>query len=131
MKSSNRNSLRFFLAYELNQSIRHRHYVSLVLLSQQSIPDKIPKTLERIVRHSDMVFFFPNYLAILMGETEKAEALKAVERYQESINGAIDVRCSVASFPYDGKTPLELMYTAIKRLQMAYTLECRSIVAWG
>jgi hypothetical protein len=133
MKTKNRHDLEWLLDYELNQSARHRRFVSLVMLSLEGNGDweKLDKILDGIVRYSDALFFLTNSIAVLMGETDNSGALKAVERYQEMISAAMDVRYAIASFPNDGKAPMELIYTADRRLTIANTLDRGSIVAKG
>ena len=84
-----------------------------------------------MIRHSDTFFSINGSVVVLMGETDRAGALKAVERYQGLINGAIDVRYSVTSFPDDVKVTSKIIKTAYRRLEAAHTLDRGAVVAEG
>jgi len=130
-KTGNENDLKWLLDYELQQSARHRRFVSMVLLSANGNSKKLEKMMKDVARDTDPLFFLPHAIAVLMGETDTRGAVKALERYREVISPAIDVRYSVASFPEDGKGPAELTRTARTRLDKANKLERGSVVAKG
>ena len=129
--ASNIDTLEWLLNYELTQSIRHRRYLSLVMLSSEEGPDKPRMILNKMVRSSDPFFAVNGSFAVLMGDTNGESALKAVERYRREINGSVDVRYSVASFPDDAKETEGLMHTAYRRLETAKGLEADAVVSWG
>ena len=131
MKSGDIRDFEWLLDYELKQSSRHRRFVSLVMISANGSSDKLNKILEGMVRSSDPLFCLTKSVAVLMGETDSAGALRAVERYQEMISDAVDVRYAMASFPDDGKAPDELMHTASRRLDMAASSDSTLVVAEG
>ena len=116
MKTENGNSLEWLLDYELKQSVRHRRFVSIVMLSANGNSKNLNRILKDIGRNTDPVFLLTDSIAVLMGETDTVGALKAVERYREMIEGAMDVQYSVASFPNDGRSPDDLIHTAQHRL---------------
>ena len=130
--TQNVDALVWLLDYELTQSIRHRRYLSLVMLSSKEEGSEKPHMiLNKMVRSTDPVFAVNGTLAVLMGDTNSAGALKAVERYRGEINRSVDVRYSIASFPDDAKETEELMHTAYSRLETAKGLEADTIVTWG
>lgn len=129
--ASDIDRLEWLLNYELTQSIRHRRYLSLVMLSSEESSEKPRMILNKMVRSSDPLFAVNGTLAVLMGDTNSVGALKAVERYRGEINRSIDVRYSVVSFPDDAKGTEELMDTAYRRLETAKGLESDAIVSWG
>ena len=125
MKTKNEHELEYLLDYELKQSFRHRRFVSLMMLSANGSLNKLNSIIMEAVRTSDPVFFLNDSITVLMGETDETEALKAIERYQEVIGDAVDVRYAVASFPEDGKTHQKLIQTAKHRLGATEELENR------
>ena len=132
MIEENINNLEWLLDYEVIQSARHRRFVALVMLSpKKSSEQLLTRILAGMIRHSDTYFSINGYVAVLMGETDRAGALMAVKRYQELVNGAIDVRYSVASFPDDVKETSKIINTAYRRLEAAHTLDSGAVVAEG
>lgn len=129
--ASNIDNLEWLLNYELTQSVRHRRYLSLVMLSSEESSEKPRMILNKMVRSSDPLFAVNGTIAVLMGDTNNVGALKAVERYRGEINRSVDVRYSVASFPDDAKGTEELIHTAYRRLETAKGLEADAIVSWG
>ena len=119
MNNENGNNLEWLLDYELKQSIRHRRFVSLVMLSANGNSKNLNKILKDIGRDTDPVFLLTDAIAVLMGETDTVGALRAVERYREMSEGAMDVQYSVASFPDDGRSPDDLIHKAHRRLELA------------
>ena len=119
MNNENGRNLEWLLDYELKQSIRHRRFVSLVMLSANGNTKNLNRILKDISRDTDPVFLLSDAIAVLMGETDTAGALRAVERYREMSEGAMDVQYSVASFPDDGRSPDDLIYMAQRRLGVA------------
>ena len=87
---SDMNNLDWLLAYELNQSIRHRRYLSLIMLSLTEGSQKLAGLLRHGVRQSDSMFFSDKVAVVLMGETSKPEAVRAVNRYCDEFNGRLD-----------------------------------------
>jgi len=129
--ASDIDTLEWLLDYELNQSMRHRRYLSLVMLSSEEGSEKPRMILDKMVRRTDRLFAVNGSLAVLMGDTNRDGALKAVERYRREINRSIDVRYCVASFPDDAKEKEALMETACRRLETAKGLEDNAIVTHG
>jgi len=104
------------LDYELNSSLRYRRFVSLVLLSDQLGPLKA-SLLENVIRRSDELFLLDGYAAILMSETGRVGALRAIERYKEAYLDNGDLRFVVTSYPKDGSDRETLLQTARRRLE--------------
>lgn len=117
------------LDYELSQSVRHRRYLSVAMFSFGERRQGLMEMLREDVRQSDEVFLHKEHFIVLMGTTSKAEAINAVNRYGIDLDGCFDMRCSISSFPDDGKTSLELLNTLEQRLKMAMALEHGALVA--
>ncbi|MBC8458808.1 MAG: hypothetical protein H8D67_12515 [Deltaproteobacteria bacterium] len=122
------NNLKWMLDYEISQSTRYRRFLSLVMLSSDWDSEKFHRILEGMLRSSDVFFTINGSFAVLMGETDMAEALNAVERYQRVISGAMDVQYSVATFPDDAKSTSELIDIAYRRLKTAHELDSGAVV---
>ena len=123
--------LEFLLKYEVTQSARHRRYLSLGMVSSLEDPVMLRKILDGIVRGSDPLFSVNGHVVVLMGETDKEGAMRAMKRYKGAVNGDMDVRYAISSFPDDGKTTTDLIRTGDRRLETAKTLEHGTIVAQG
>ena len=117
------------LDYELKQSTRHRRYLSLVMLSFEDGNRKFVDLLRSGLRQSDAMSLSENVVVVLMGATAKSEAIRAVSRYGDEFEGRLNVRCSVSSFPDDGKTPEELLTVLQRRLKKAAGLSRGAVVA--
>ncbi len=116
------------LDYELSQSLRHRRYLSLVMLSLKDSRQEVLELLINGLRRSDEVFFHEGRFVVMMGKTSKSEAIRAVHRYSVELEGCLDMRCSVSSFPEDGKTPRELLGVLQNRLAKAMQLETNELI---
>ena len=116
MNNENGNNLEWLLDYELKQSIRHRRFVSLVMLSANGNKKNLNRILKDIGRDTDPVFLLSDAIAILMGDTDTTGALRLVERYREMSQGAMDIKYSVATFPDDGRSPDNLIHMAHRQL---------------
>ncbi len=124
------SELEWMLDYEMRSAMRYRRFLSLVVVAsdQQS---NLPDFLKDSVRGSDEVFQLDNGTAILMGETERSGALKAVERLQRLATSERDLWYAVNTFPFDGHTVPELIATAFRRLDKARNLQPNSVVSSG
>ena len=107
------------LRYELCAAERYRRYVSLVLLHSPTDHEGLKGTIGSQVRKSDAVASYDHSVAILMAETDKGNALCAVNRYNELLGGQFDVRYSVATYPGDDTSADSLFEAAEKRLNKA------------
>jgi len=107
------------LRYELHAAERHRRYVSIVLLHSPTDHEGLKHLIGRQVRDSDAVTFYDHSIAILMGETDKSNALRAVERYQDLFGERFDTRYSVTTYPADDTSPESLLAAAHTRLDKA------------
>lgn len=125
------SDLEWMLGYELSSSSRHRRFVSLVMVSSTDSRDELERILEGAVRDSDISFSMDDGTIVLMGETDTHGALRAVERFQNTIHGTVDVRFSVSSYPTDGKIPAELLDAAHRRLKLARALSSGAVVVEG
>ena len=116
------------LAYEVSQSRRHLRYLSLVMLRLNEAGPKLASLLRGGVRESDSVFFSDNVGVMLMGQTHKTDAIKAMKRFRDEFCDCFDVRSAVSSFPDDGKGPKELVNVLQRRLKNAMELDHGAIV---
>ena len=123
-------NIEWLLDYEIRLSTRYRRFLSFVMVSAA---DKDPTTLDQVlsetIRSSDVRFLEQNGISVVMGETGKADAVHAIERYKRTLSGSMNARYAVATFPSDGKTSVALRHTALKRLKKACTLGSGAIVA--
>lgn len=110
--------LEWMLDYELCLALRHQRNVSLVLVSEPAGKLKLG-VLGNIIRRADEIFLLRCDAAILMSETPKAGALKAVERLRGACVGHCDLRFAVASYPSDGRLTCLLLNVAHRRLKRA------------
>jgi hypothetical protein len=123
------NTFERLLDYELSQSVRHRRYMSVAMFCLKDSCQELAELLREDVRQSDEVFLHEDHFLVLMGTTSKTEAIKAVNRYGVDLDGFLDMRCSISSFPDDGKTSFELLQILKQRLKMAMALEQGALVA--
>ena len=107
------------LQYELGAAERYRRYFSLVLVHSPTDHRGLQGTLGAHVRKSDAMARFDHSVAMLMGETEQSDAIRAVERYEGVLGDQFDARFAVVTYPVDGTAPDRLMAIAERRLQKA------------
>ena len=124
------NDLEWMLDYEMRSAMRYRRFLSLVVITSEE-PGGLHGMLRDAVRGSDEVFQLDSGAAILMGETERSGALKAVERLQRAAHEEVLLRFAVNTFPFDGHTVAELLGTAQRRLEKARNLEPNAVVSTG
>jgi hypothetical protein len=112
-------NLEIFLEYELQASSRYRRYVSVVLLKEVgSGTSHLKDSLSEIIRNADASFSFGDYMAILMGETDDAGSLTAIERYKKDMESrGCDVRFAYVTYPGDGKTVHDLNRVLLERIE--------------
>lgn len=122
--------LAWILEYELCSASRYRRFVSLIMISDAG-GSLTCRMLESLMRRSDELFVLESGTAILMGETEKAGALQAVERYKHAYLGELDLRFAVASYPRDGDAPQTLLSTARRRLDIAQNSLTGAVISSG
>jgi hypothetical protein len=111
-------NLEWLLDYELCVAARYRRPVSLIMIGCND-GDLRPKLLGSVMRGSDELFLLEADAAIVLSETEKAGALRAVERYKEAYLDCMDLRFAVVSYPGDGRTMECLLRTACQRMARA------------
>lgn len=115
--------------YEIRCSERYRRFFSLVFMTSGNGALEFKKILGDLLRTSDEFIELEGFASILMSETDKEAALEAVNRFEEMQHGSVDVRYSVASFPEDGKSSLELLLRASDRLDKARDRDEGAIVS--
>lgn len=126
---SNPEELGLFLTYEVKQSMRHRRYLSLAMLHLNGTGPKLGSLLRRGVRESDWTFFSHDTAVVLMGQTHKTDAIKAVNRYRNDFGDRFDIRASVSTFPDDGRCSKDLINVLEQRLKKAMELGFDAMVA--
>ena len=131
MASQIEPNIEWLLDYEMRLSVRHRRFVSLVMVDADKPLEMLEQVLSDSLRSSDVCFPENGGISIVMCETGSEEALRAIERFNRDTNGVIGMHYSVASFPTDAKTQTELTYVAQQRLRKAKRLETGSVVAEG
>ena len=124
------NDLEWMLDYEMRSAMRYRRFLSLVVIATEE-PGNLHGFLRDTVRGSDEVFQLDSGAAVLMGETERSGALKAVERLQRATREMVPLRFAVNTFLFDGHTVAELLGTAQRRLEKARRLEPNAVVSTG
>ena len=115
--------------YEIRCSERYRRFFSLVFMTSGNGQVEFRKLLGDLLRTSDEFIELEGFSSILMSETDKTAALEAVSRFEELQMGSVDVRYSIASFPEDGKSSLELLLRASDRLDKAKDRDEGAIVS--
>lgn len=114
--------------YEVRCSERYRRFFSLVFMACSNEGFDFRALLGDLFRDSDEFADFDGHAAILMGETDKKDAMKAVNRLSSKCNGSHDVRFSVTSYPKDGTTSSELFRTAFERLDRAKSGDVGAVI---
>ena len=117
------------LQYELHAAERYRRFVSLVMITTGNNAAGLTNLLGDHVRRSDVIADFDSSVAVLMGETDKSDALTAVRRYGNIFDSQIDLRFSVVTYPADGSNPYGLVQTAYRRLSKARDANKGAVVA--
>ena len=108
------------LEYELNAAERYRRFVSVVMVSSDSqYADHVKELLENNIRKSDVMSDYENSIMLMLGETDKKDALAAVKRYSGLFMDRLDLRFSVVTYPDDGVKADGLIGTAYMRLARA------------
>lgn len=119
--------LEWLLDYELGLALRYQRNVSLVLLTEARGRLHLG-VLEGIMRRSDELFRLRSDAAILMSDTTKSGALKAIERFETACLGQYDLRFAVASFPGDGRLTGALLNAVHRRLDRALSCHRGTVV---
>lgn len=123
--------LEWLLDYEIRAAARYRRFATLVMIGSGNGPVNIRELLIDSVRDSDEYFELDSSSAVLMGETDGADALVAVHRYKARCDDDVDLRFSVASYPGDGRGVGELVSAAQRRLNQARGRHRGAIVTSG
>jgi hypothetical protein len=132
MKAKNAShTLEWLLDYEVRNSSRHRRFVSLVVLAGNKERSDLVETLNGSIRESDQFFELDEGAAIVMGDTEESEALRAVDRFRSKCGDEMGLRCALSVFPQDGPSADRLLAAAFRRLKTARTLNSGALVSCG
>lgn len=110
--------LEWLLRYELTQAARYRRELTLVLVGDGWACCGA-RLLGGLVRRSDELFVLDSDAAILMSETAKHGALRAIARFKTEYLEEFDLRFAVAAYPNDGKSARGLLQVAHRRLEAA------------
>lgn len=124
-------SIDWVLEHELELSTRYRRFVSFVLIRADDDPEGLDVLLSDTIRSTDVRFKESRGISVVMAETESADAIQAIQRYRRTIDGSLKVNFAVATFPSDGRTPLELRRTAHNRMEIAMAQGRGAVVAEG
>ena len=116
------------LQYELHAAERYRRFVSLVMVTSGGNGAGLTNLLGEHVRKSDVMADFDSSVAVLMGETDKNDALSAIRRYTSLFDNQVDLRFSVVTYPGDGSNPYGLVQAAYRRLGKAKGSEKGAVV---
>lgn len=116
------------LDYEMRSAERYGRFVSVVMIAADELP-RVRGLLQDCVRKSDVLSDFDSSLVVMMGETDKNDALCAVNRFNNFFMNQPDLRFSVATYPEDGIRPDVLIETAYKRLHRAKKAHSGTVVA--
>jgi anti-sigma regulatory factor (Ser/Thr protein kinase) len=116
------------LDYESRCAKRYDRPVSLVMATSGNGPIHYKDLLKGILRCSDRSIEVDEWVAVLMGETDREGALKAIARYKASYKNGIDLRYAIALSPQDGEKAEDLFSTARQRLSIAKQGETGAVV---
>lgn len=117
------------LEYELNASERYRRFVSLVMVSSKTDLPTVKAVTNDTVRKTDVLAHFDSAVVILMGETQKADALRAVDRIRKLFPEETNLQFSVSTYPDDEVKPEALIRLAYDRLNKARQSAETAVVA--
>ena len=122
------------LDYELPMARRYRRFLSLAIVQTDGwsldCADRLEGIVKGAVRRSDAVCRYRDgTFALLLGETSKEGALKALRRCCAGLD--VGFHSSVSSFPIDGQSVEGLIDSACRRLDRARHMGQGAIVADG
>ena len=108
------------LDYEVRNARRYCRFVSVVMVGSGNGRVNNWGIFHHTLRESDELLSVGDEAAVLMGETERPGALRAVDRYKVTLDdGVRDLRFAVAQFPEDAQGAVALIRVAQKRLERA------------
>ncbi len=113
--------LHWLLSHEVRAASRYRRFVSLVMMAAGGKMEKGWKFLEDNIRESDLLFDMGSYSAVVMTETDKQGALKAVDRFAKLLDDTKNFRFALGAFPGDGRRAPEFVSTVYRRLRRSET----------
>jgi hypothetical protein len=91
------------LDYELRQCVRHRRYLSVVMLSLKNGRQELSNMIRSRMRQSDVISLVRDITVVMMGGTDKPDAVNAVSRYGSDFNGTLDMRGPFRLSPMMGR----------------------------
>ena len=107
------------LEYEIVASERHGRFASIVMISSKTELPRVKEVMAQVVRKTDVMASFDSAVVILMGETQKSDAIYAAKRYKSMFSEDIDLQFAVVTFPDDDVKPSALIRAAYDRLNKA------------
>lgn len=128
---TNFSTLCEILQYELWAAERYRRYVSLVMVHAPIGIHGLKDTLDANVRQSDVLAYTDHTMVVLMGETDKNDALQALERYNGFLGNQFEARFSLVTYPADDASADALIGIAERRLQQAKSGGAGTVVCSG
>ncbi len=127
-----RENLEWLLDYELRCAERYRRYVSVVMMAAEGQSGaQLLQLLNDQVRKSDEVFDLEYGTAILMGETDLPDSLRAIQRFRGYCEGNVELKCAIASYPEDRGSARDMVAALYRRIQTAAKGENGTIVTNG
>ena len=124
-----RDGLEWLLDYELRCAERYRRYVSVVMMaSPEQTGGNLCQFLGDEFRKSDEVFELEHGAAIVMGETDLSDSIRAIRRFKAHCEGNVNLNCAVVSYPEDRGSARDIMTTLFHRLERANRDEAGSII---
>lgn len=114
---------------EVRSSERYRRFFSFVLMTSEDESMVLKEALVDSLRDSDFFTEFRGCINILMSETDKEDALRAIKRFGMKQSCMEDLRFSIASFPADGTTYQDISRKASERLNGAKFTEQGAIAS--
>ncbi len=114
------NLLQEVLEYELACAERYRRFVSLVMVKEGEKGAQLEHVLADKVRDSDLLAEKNSNYLILMSETDRNGARRAISRYVDRDGDVHDFRFALVTYPNDSGSAEALMEAAERRLVKAF-----------
>mgnify|MGYP006434445539 FL=1 len=83
--------------------MRHRRYLSVVMLSLKNGRQELSNMIRSRMRQSDVISLVRDITVVMMGGTDKPDAVNAVSRYGSDFNGTLDMRGPFRLSPMMGR----------------------------
>ncbi len=110
------NEFRRLLDRELLNAARHRHYISVILVRPSEKVD-MGRLLEEFSRGTDDIAEIGGAIAVLMTQTDREHACRAVDRCKQYCDGVEDLHHTVVVYPEDAGTASGLLAVGRQRLE--------------